>query len=101
MVNLCYVHQVRNVGVGSLNISETPTRLGQLTEQRRGLQQVAVLPMQAVHDLEDRFRPDPVGAYFAGDGAKLDSDGCYWLLGRVDDVMLVANDIVIASEGHL
>jgi len=30
------------------------------------------------------------GLYFAGDGAKRDDDGCYWLLGRVDDVMNVA-----------
>ncbi len=30
------------------------------------------------------------GMYFAGDGAKRDADGYYWLLGRVDDVMNVA-----------
>ena len=30
------------------------------------------------------------GMYFAGDGAKRDEDGYYWLLGRVDDVMNVA-----------
>jgi acetyl-CoA synthetase len=30
------------------------------------------------------------GAYFAGDGARLDEDGFYWLLGRVDDVLNVA-----------
>jgi len=30
------------------------------------------------------------GMYFAGDGAKRDSEGYYWLLGRVDDVMNVA-----------
>jgi acetyl-CoA synthetase len=30
------------------------------------------------------------GKYFAGDGAKRDEDGCYWLMGRVDDVMNVA-----------
>jgi len=30
------------------------------------------------------------GLYFAGDGAKRDEDGYYWLLGRVDDVMNVA-----------
>ena len=32
----------------------------------------------------------PDGAYFAGDGARVDSDGYYWLLGRVDDVLNVA-----------
>jgi len=30
------------------------------------------------------------GAYFAGDGARRDADGYYWLLGRVDDVMNVS-----------
>jgi acetyl-CoA synthetase len=30
------------------------------------------------------------GAYFTGDGARLDDDGFYWLLGRVDDVLNVA-----------
>ena len=30
------------------------------------------------------------GMYFAGDGAKRDEEGYYWLLGRVDDVMNVA-----------
>jgi acetyl-CoA synthetase len=28
--------------------------------------------------------------YFAGDGAKRDTEGYYWLLGRVDDVLNVA-----------
>ena len=30
------------------------------------------------------------GTYFTGDGARLDADGFYWLLGRVDDVLNVA-----------
>ncbi|HTM24259.1 MAG TPA: acetate--CoA ligase [Vicinamibacterales bacterium] len=30
------------------------------------------------------------GSYFTGDGARVDGDGCYWLLGRVDDVLNVA-----------
>ena len=30
------------------------------------------------------------GKYFAGDGAKRDEEGYFWLLGRVDDVMNVA-----------
>ena len=32
----------------------------------------------------------PGGVYFTGDGAKLDDDGFFWLLGRVDDVLNVA-----------
>jgi acetyl-CoA synthetase len=30
------------------------------------------------------------GSYFTGDGARRDSDGCYWLMGRVDDVLNVS-----------
>jgi acetyl-CoA synthetase len=30
------------------------------------------------------------GVYFTGDGARVDEDGYYWLLGRVDDVLNVA-----------
>ena len=38
------------------------------------------------------------GLYFAGDGAKVDEDGFYWLLGRVDDVMLVAGHNISTME---
>src|SRR6266699_93262 len=30
------------------------------------------------------------GKYFAGDGARVDDDGCFWLMGRVDDVMNIS-----------
>jgi len=30
------------------------------------------------------------GVYFAGDGARIDKDGDFWLMGRVDDVMNVS-----------
>ena len=38
------------------------------------------------------------GLYFAGDGAKLDSDGAIWLLGRVDDVMNVSGHRISTTE---
>jgi acetyl-CoA synthetase len=38
------------------------------------------------------------GKYFAGDGAKLDKDGDYWLLGRVDDVMNVSGHRISTTE---
>jgi acetyl-CoA synthetase len=38
------------------------------------------------------------GRYFAGDGAKRDDEGYYWLLGRVDDVMLVAGHNISTAE---
>jgi acetyl-CoA synthetase len=36
--------------------------------------------------------------YFAGDGCKLDEEGYYWLLGRVDDVMNVAGHRISTYE---
>jgi len=36
--------------------------------------------------------------YFAGDGAKKDEDGHVWLLGRVDDVMLVSGHNISTTE---
>ncbi|GAB2929225.1 acetate--CoA ligase [Micromonospora polyrhachis] len=38
------------------------------------------------------------GRYFAGDGAKKDADGHVWLLGRVDDVMLVSGHNISTTE---
>jgi acetyl-CoA synthetase len=38
------------------------------------------------------------GLYFPGDGAKIDEDGYFWLLGRVDDVMLVAGHNIGTME---
>jgi acetyl-CoA synthetase len=46
------------------------------------------------------------GLYFAGDGARIDEDGDFWLLGRVDDVMNVAGhrlstiEVESALVGH-
>jgi acetyl-CoA synthetase len=37
-------------------------------------------------------------AYFPADGAKIDADGYFWLLGRVDDVMLVAGHNISTME---
>jgi acetyl-CoA synthetase len=38
------------------------------------------------------------GRYFAGDGAKRDEDGYFWLLGRVDDVMNVSGHRISTTE---
>jgi acetyl-CoA synthetase len=38
------------------------------------------------------------GKYFAGDGAKRDDEGYFWLLGRVDDIMLVAGHNISTTE---
>jgi acetyl-CoA synthetase len=42
-----------------------------------------------------RWTPD---IYLAGDGAKLDADGFFWLLGRVDDVLNVAGHRIGTME---
>ncbi len=38
------------------------------------------------------------GKYFAGDGAKRDEDGYFWLLGRVDDVMNISGHRISTTE---
>jgi acetyl-CoA synthetase len=38
------------------------------------------------------------GVYFAGDGARIDEEGDYWLLGRVDDVMNVSGHRISTIE---
>ncbi|HSE95980.1 MAG TPA: acetate--CoA ligase, partial [Methylomirabilota bacterium] len=38
------------------------------------------------------------GRYFAGDGAKVDDDGYWWILGRVDDVLNVAGHRIGTME---
>jgi acetyl-CoA synthetase len=44
-------------------------------------------PERYVQQYFSKFGPD---VYVAGDGAKRDEDGYFWLLGRIDDVMNVA-----------
>ena len=51
--------------------------------------------MRTIYGDDERYRDTYFSkygddTYFPGDGAKLDEDGYYWLLGRVDDVMNVA-----------
>jgi acetyl-CoA synthetase len=38
------------------------------------------------------------GMYFPGDGSKRDDDGDLWLLGRVDDVMLISGHNISTTE---
>jgi acetyl-CoA synthetase len=38
------------------------------------------------------------GMYFAGDGAKRDDEGYYWLLGRIDDVMNISGHRISTTE---
>jgi len=38
------------------------------------------------------------GRYFAGDGCKLDDEGYFWLMGRVDDVMNISGHRISTTE---
>ena len=38
------------------------------------------------------------GKYFAGDGARRDKDGYFWLMGRVDDVMKISGHRISTTE---
>jgi acetyl-CoA synthetase len=58
--------------------------------------------MRTIYGDDERYRqtywskwPD---AYFAGDGAKVDEDGYFWILGRVDDVLNVAGHRIGTME---
>jgi acetyl-CoA synthetase len=43
-------------------------------------------------------RYEKQGWYFAGDGARVDTDGSIWLLGRIDDVMNVSGHRISTTE---
>jgi acetyl-CoA synthetase len=47
---------------------------------------------------EETYWSRYLGVYFAGDGARVDEDGDFWLLGRVDDVMNVAGHRISTIE---
>jgi acetyl-CoA synthetase len=46
---------------------------------------------------ETYFKQYP-GAYFTGDGARIDEDGYFWLLGRIDDVINVSGHRLGTAE---
>ena len=58
---------------------------------------------RTIYKDDDRYRDTYFSkygdeTYFPGDGAKLDDDGYFWLLGRVDDVMNVAGHRISTYE---
>jgi acetyl-CoA synthetase len=58
--------------------------------------------LRGIYRAEDRYRETYWSkyedVYFAGDGARIDRDGDYWLLGRVDDVMNVSGHRISTIE---
>ncbi len=43
------------------------------------------------------FAPYP-GYYYTGDGAKIDEEGCFWIYGRIDDVLKVSGHRLGTAE---
>lgn len=58
--------------------------------------------LRGIHGDPERFQATYFdkwqGIYFSGDGAKLDEEGDFWLLGRVDDVMNISGHRIGTSE---
>jgi acetyl-CoA synthetase len=58
--------------------------------------------LRGIHKDDERYRETYwsrfEGVYLAGDGARIDEDGDFWLLGRVDDVMNVAGHRISTIE---
>jgi acetyl-CoA synthetase len=58
--------------------------------------------LRGIHKDDQRYREtywSKYGdVYFAGDGARIDEDGDFWLLGRVDDVMNVSGHRISTIE---
>ena len=58
--------------------------------------------LRGIYKADDRYREtywSKYGdVYFAGDGARVDDDGDFWLLGRVDDVMNVSGHRISTIE---
>src|SRR5439155_10512753 len=58
--------------------------------------------LRGIHKDDARFRETYWSkyedVYFAGDGARMDEDGDFWLLGRVDDVMNVSGHRISTIE---
>jgi len=47
---------------------------------------------------KDTYWSNWPGKYFAGDGAKVDADGYFWIIGRVDDVINVSGHRIGTAE---
>ncbi len=58
--------------------------------------------LRTIYGDDDRYRETYwsrfPGRYFAGDGAKVDDEGYWWILGRVDDVLNVAGHRIGTME---
>lgn len=79
-------------------VPEIQTRDGQAVEKGQGGFLVVTKPwpsmLRTLYKDDERYKTqywsDIPGTYFTGDGARQDSDGYFWLMGRVDDVINVS-----------
>jgi len=58
--------------------------------------------LRSIYGDKDRYKKqywsEIPGCYFAGDGARRDKDGYFWIVGRIDDVLNVAGHRLGTSE---
>ena len=58
--------------------------------------------LRTIHGDHDRYTQtyfsEVPGCYFAGDGARRDADGYFWIMGRIDDVINVAGHRLSTME---
>ncbi|NWF56116.1 MAG: acetate--CoA ligase [Syntrophaceae bacterium] len=58
--------------------------------------------MRTIYGQHERFKETYFvqfpGLYFTGDGARVDEDGDFWLMGRVDDVINVSGHRIVTAE---
>jgi len=58
--------------------------------------------LRSIYGDKDRYKrqywSEIAGCYFAGDGARRDKDGYFWIVGRIDDVLNVAGHRLGTSE---
>ncbi|SDN33215.1 acetate--CoA ligase [Allokutzneria albata] len=91
-------------GIGAKVVDESGVAVGKGGGGYLVLDQPWPSMLRGIWGDEERFRDTywsrfaEQGFYFAGDGAKYDSDGAVWLLGRVDDVMNVSGHRISTTE---
>ena len=87
-------------------IADVVTREGQTVPKGSGGFLVIKRPwpamLRTIYGDPERFKEQYwsqiPGMYFAGDGARIDQDGYFWLMGRVDDVLNVAGHRLSTME---
>jgi acetyl-CoA synthetase len=91
-------------GIGAVVVSDDGVPVGKGQGGYLVLDQPWPSMLRTIWGDDDRFKDTywsrfaAQGYYFAGDGAKYDSDGALWLLGRVDDVMNVSGHRISTTE---